>query len=858
MDPDGGSGAADARAGSDAGSADSGGLDADLPVAPAVISTAPQDGAERVLPSVAITITFSVPMRSAGAVRLGSGASEAAVEARVEGAVLTVRPVSPLAPRTEWTLRVDEAQSVQGGVLAEALELRFTTGGTEAVPPRLGELRTTVLDCRDRYVLPPEIEGPDGLGAFGWTFDVLHVPIAWTFANRGVMPWISDNSLTVPSARIDVERTPETGQCFVDELRSGLDQDLAAVLRAQSAFHDPSVGLDTLSVADYAAPTYPDDELNFPLTSAVWGLFAGVTPVEGAPEVEWDEALRASLEGIEAAYPSALAAALADFVHAVGEAHILRESAAGSVGSARWAQMARRIVPRAYERSDLLWLEPVTVLPDLSSRPGGGMELIELLELSDLNRAAQRVAGAADALLTAAIASGPFAGPDLDVLTPLGRFVVRPSARDDDGAPDDAALILDLGGDDAYPGRVASTHLDHLAASVLIDVSGADEYGPQDWSLRSTEDRSAVFANADGLTQGAGLFGVGLSIDAAGADVYRSTVFGQGIGLFGVGILDDREGEDIYDATYFGQGTGQVGVGLLLDRRGDDTYTLGSQGQGVGRPRGQGVLLDAEGDDDYLALHDDDPPELLEKYPVWFGSGYRDENRVVELNGELVGEEHNMSVAMGVGWGFRGDWFTDETNWAGGFGAAIDLGDGNDVRFADAMSMGQGFVYGMGLLYDDGGDDVYRAFWWSFGSGTHMGTGLMIENGGDDDLTIGQFSAALGHDTGVSWYLDLGGSDLYAGQMTYGRALDHGLAFFVEEGGDDIYEGTRGVNHGVCDINPEVPLDGLERLGLFMDLGGGADAYLTPNPAAANDTAWYQDPHRGGDPTEKRGIGLDR
>jgi len=425
---------------------------------------------------------------------------------------------------------------------------------------------------------------------------------------------------------------------------------------------------------------------------------------------------------------------------------------------------------------------------------------------------------------------------------------VRPSSTDDADAPDDAALIVDLGGDDAYPGRVGSTHRSHLAASVLIDVAGNDTYGPADWTLRTVERKASAFDHRDGLTQGAGLFGVGLVIDGAGDDTYRSTVFGQGMGLFGVGALYDVAGTDTYDATYFGQGAGQAGVGLLLDRAGDDVYTLGSSGMGMGRPRGQGVLLDLAGDDDYLALHDDDAPELLEKYPLWFPSGYRDE----------LDEEHNMSVAMGVGWGFRGDWFTDMTNWAGGLGAAIDLGDGNDVRFADAMSMGQGFVYGMGLLYDDGGDDAYRAFWWSFGSGTHMGTGVMMENGGNDDLTIGQFSAALGHDTGISWYIDGGGDDRYAGRMTYGRALDHGLAFFVEESGDDIYEGLLERNHGLCDINPEVPINGLDRLGLFMDLGGGADAYLTPNPFAENDGAWYQDPARGGAPTEKRGIGLDR
>jgi hypothetical protein len=835
--------AADAGGTSDAGA---------TPPAPEIIGTVPTDGATRVDPADPLVVTFSAPIAPDSGDRAtlspGGDGAPVALNATVEGSDLRLVPASPLAPRTDYVLQVAEVEGTRGGVQPEPLRLRFTTGGTEPVSPVLGSIDTSPLDCRDRYVLPAEIAGPEGLGQFGWEWSVLHVPVAWPFSNRGVMPWISDNSRSVPSVRVNAERAPETSRCLVEELRTGTSVGLAEVIRAQSAFHDPTVGLDTLSFATYAAPAYPDAELSFPLTSALWGLFTGITPVEGAPAVQWTAQSRAQIESVEAAYPEALVAALADFAHAVGEAHILRASAAGAPGSARWAQMARSIVPRAYDRSDLIWLEPVSVLPDLSEPQGGGTQLIDVLELADLNRAAQRVASAAEAVRAAAEASGPFEGPTLDVVTPVGRFLVRPSETAHTDAPDDAALVLDLGGDDAYPGTVGSTHLSHLAASVLIDVAGNDTYGPQDWTLRTATRKLDAFDFRDGLTQGAGLFGVGMVIDGAGDDVYRSTVFGQGVGLFGVGVLYDVAGGDSYDATYFGQGAGQVGVGLLLDGAGNDAYTLGSSGMGMGRPRGQGILLDVAGDDDYLALHDDDAPELLEKYPLWFPSGYRDE----------LDEEHNMSVAMGVGWGFRGDWFTDETNWAGGLGAAIDLGNGNDVRFADAMSMGQGFVYGMGLLYDDGGDDVYRAFWWSFGSGTHMGTGVMIENDGNDDLTIGQFSAALGHDTGISWYLDLGGDDLYAGRMTYGRALDHGLAFFVEESGDDIYEGLLQRNHGLCDINPDAPVDGLIRLGLFMDLGAGADAYLTPNPFAGNDAAWYQDPARGGIPSEKRGVGLDR
>ncbi len=827
---------------------------------PTVVGSTPADGADGVPADTSVRIVFSQPIdavASASAVTLtdaDGGALELVSLAPPDPQTLLFRLASSPPRGAQLVLRVAEAVGTSGVVQAEPFVASFRIDRLGAVPPRLGTLEVAALDCTDAYELPAEIDGPDGLAAVGLSWDDLHSTVAWVAPNRGVMPWISDNSRTVASVRIDVERGPNVGQCYVRAVRTATSSGGAAVVRALSAFHDPSVGLDSLTESFYRAPDYDEEGLDRPLTTALRGLFEALTPVAGSPMVAWSEGLEDDVLAVEEALPPVLAAALADFVLAVGEAHLLRESALNGVPFEAWSSIAEEIVARNYvARPDLRVLEPEPLL-DLT-RTFSGTEQIDLFELADMSRAAQRVFGASETLADVADDVREFDGPGLDVLTPVGRFVVRPGPVDHKDAPDDAALILDLGGDDQYPGRVASTHRPYLVASVLIDVVGNDRYGPEGFDLK-TASGGIAFSSQGAFTQGLGLLGVALLHDLSGDDTYRATLMSQGAGIMGVGALIDDRGVDSYHGTFFAQGTGQVGVGMLWDQAGDDAYVLGGHGQGVGRPRGLGTLIDGAGDDDYLALHDDDPPVLLEKYRVFFPSPYFDEGPPPEPGEEPVPEQHNQSVAQGVGWGFRFDWFTDETNWAGGFGSLLDFGSGRDVHFADAMSMGQGFVYGLGLLHDDGGDDIYRAFWWAFGSGTHMGTGMFMEGGGDDDLTIGQFSAGLGHDTGISWYIDRGGDDRYGGQMTYGRALDEGLSFFIEEGGMEIYEGINSTNHGICQ-HREPELLGLERVGLFIDLGGEVDAYLTGNVSAMNDASWYQSP-RGGSPAFKRGIGLDR
>ncbi|HJL42798.1 MAG TPA: Ig-like domain-containing protein [Myxococcales bacterium LLY-WYZ-16_1] len=808
------------------------------PEPPQVTGWTPQPGSVRVPRETSVRIRFSEAMDVATVaahlqatadrgdgprlVPLQVGAGEGPSE-------VTARPARSWPPVARVVVRLGTgALSAEGLALLESAELSFQTRGTVPTVPAVGQAAFEPLSCVDAWVPPAALEGPEGLSALGWDWRNLRAAPAWAVPVAASLPWVNDNSLALVGVRTEPRRAPDAGFCFVTAIR---DAPASAVLRVQSAFHDPTRGFDDLQLAAWTSPGYRTG-LDHPLTGAVWGLWEAFEP--GG----FSEADRATLEAYDEALSNEWAQALADFVHAAGEARLLREAAFSGWTETDVETLRRAVLDTAYAQTNFFVSEPLASL-DVLARVG------DELDLASVNRAAQRVMAATEAL--AALGDTPLPPISLEVETPLGALVIRPGDEDHTQVPEGALLVLDGGGDDVYDGQVAST-ADGRAVSVLLDLGGDDRYGPDRPLLERS--RSVALGSEDGFGQGFGLAGVAILFDVSGDDVYRGSVFTQGAAFAGVGALVDRGlGNDVYEAAYFSQGAAQYGAGLLDDDGGNDRYLVGSQGQGMGRPRGQGLLLDRDGGDDYVSLYVADPPGLPNGGPLWFPSGYTDAR----------GNNHNLSATQGVGWGLRPEWGTNGVAWSGGFGALVDLGTQSDLHFADTLAMGQGFVYGLGLLWDDGGSDFYRALWWGMGSGTHMGTGVMIEAGGDDDLSVNRVSAALGHDLGVSWYIDQGGDDVYGGGISFGRAYDEGNAFFLDLGGEDVYDGIFVQGFGSCHFSQGVRLPTVPRLGLFMDLGGGDDTYLTDNEAAANDARWEQVPFGAPEAVDqKKGLGFDR
>jgi len=336
----------------------------------------------------------------------------------------------------------------------------------------------------------------------------------------------------------------------------------------------------------------------------------------------------------------------------------------------------------------------------------------------------------------------------------------------------DAAVIVDLGGNDFYPDG-AGAACRQRPVSIVMDFNGDDHYG------------------ATGMvSQGSGFLGVGILIDMGGNDSYTGTAFSQGTGLMGVGILADYEGNDSYSGQTLTQGVGFWGVGLLLDGSGEDRYDAHLLAQGVGGPKGVGLLIDVTGDDAYRATG---------RFQSTYGS-----------DGVFSG------FSQGFGFGFRG-------HPSGGIGALID-GDGEDRFQAGNFSQGGGYFFGLGILKNSGnGDDFYIGSRYGQGFSAHSALGILMDDGGDDRYSgmVGALQGAA-WDKGAAALVDKKGNDLYdAGMLFFSQAAaaHNGCSIFIDEAGTDQYifenENKIGGNH----------YHGGSSLSIFIDNGGEPDQY---------------------------------
>lgn len=329
----------------------------------------------------------------------------------------------------------------------------------------------------------------------------------------------------------------------------------------------------------------------------------------------------------------------------------------------------------------------------------------------------------------------------VQIILPNGEaFIIAGEAND--VHTEEAVFILDLGGDDLYTGKAAQ-------AAVIIDMAGNDTYragkialGAGVLSLGVLWDKSGDdYYHAEALTQGFGAFGVGILMDDAGNDTYRAQLFAQGSSrTYGVGLLADREGNDLYQAggrfihkpllekegaTFsFAQGFSigyrpnrSGGIGLLWDGAGDDTYTAGTYSQGASYWFSFGCLQDDSGNDKYVAFY------------------------------------YSQASAMHIT-----------------VAALIDKA-GYDVYTCHMGAIHAiGHDWGVAMLWDAAGNDVYAGDS-SPGVGVANGIGIFIDSEGNDRYMGTPGIANPARDTGsVGLFVDLGGQD------QYGRGLeDEGL-----------------------------------------------------------------------------------
>jgi hypothetical protein len=325
----------------------------------------------------------------------------------------------------------------------------------------------------------------------------------------------------------------------------------------------------------------------------------------------------------------------------------------------------------------------------------------------------------------------------------------------------DVHLTIDLGGNDSYLGR-AGSGIGY--ASVLIDLGGDDNHKAPD------------------LGAGSGLLGVGLAYHYGGHDNYRGQSLAFGAGLAGVGMFFRDGGNDSYQSVALSQGFGQFGIGVLIDTRGNDLYEANLFAQGAARTQGVGWLIDRIGNDTYraggLVLHQPLFDDVHFSFSQGFASGY------AGIDGGL----------------------------SGGVGLVTDL-SGDDAFLGETYCQAAADWYALGSLYNGEGRDTYRGHHFAQAAGTRSGAGYLIELGGDDSYIVSSgASHALGQDYGVGVLFDRAGNDVYAGgESRPGIGNANGLGLFIDVDGADRYFGPPGVGNLAR---------GTGSLGLFLDLNG--------------------------------------
>ncbi|MGH2692197.1 MAG: hypothetical protein ACRDHM_06805 [Actinomycetota bacterium] len=382
---------------------------------------------------------------------------------------------------------------------------------------------------------------------------------------------------------------------------------------------------------------------------------------------------------------------------------------------------------------------------------------------------------------------------------------------------EDAALLIDLGGNDVYRnGAGAAPFLppgdsDYIGVSVNIDLAGNDTY------IASTESRPPEGTNPFAVQGAAFGGGVGILVDQAGDDTYTAHTgagskndirwgVAQGAGFGGTGALFDRAGSDHYSLTgddgendwifLIGQGAATnspdgAGIGVLIDQStGDDDYLLDAGdvaqsdwdpdrlpvaravlGQGAAWLSSAAVLHDEGGNDGFTASAssrslgvDRYPDPGFGAFPIYF------------LFGAVGGSRQAPSaLAYAQGWASLS-----------GSTAMLITGDGDTTYEIDASSVGMASSDAQGqgrairstafaLLHDRAGNDSYSATA-SLEHDVEMTVGDSCREAGGKPCSGAQALVTAGRDGDLVTHVAAQGAGFY------------GQALLVDLNGNDRFE----------------------------------------------------------------------
>jgi len=360
--------------------------------------------------------------------------------------------------------------------------------------------------------------------------------------------------------------------------------------------------------------------------------------------------------------------------------------------------------------------------------------------------------------------------------TPIGQIALNGDGDDRYGLGP-YLLIIDTGGNDHYQSGGAATSPAN-PVGLLLDLAGDDTYE----------------AKSDGAF-GAGVFGYGFHLDAAGNDTYKGPGMACGAGVFGAGALLDRSGKDRYEINRLGEGAAYHGIGILSDLAGDDAYHCFTQAQGFGGVRGVGVLVDREGNDRYEANDTkiDYPSPQTKEHNTSLAQGCAFGRRAHPGDGHSLaggvgllvdgkGDDHYKCGVFGQGTSYwyglgmlvdlagddvyEGVWYVQGASAHYGVAALVDLAGNDRYKATATQSQGHGHDYSTGWLHDLKGNDTYECPSNAMGSALYNGIGILWDEAGDDtyrtgDSSLGFAGTARAGALCLGLFIDRGGKNTF-------------------------------------------------------------------------------------------------
>lgn len=268
-------------------------------------------------------------------------------------------------------------------------------------------------------------------------------------------------------------------------------------------------------------------------------------------------------------------------------------------------------------------------------------------------------------------------------------------------------------------------------------------------------------------------------IDFGGDDIYRGPAGGTG-DLRRLAVVVDLSGNDRYQALNAAFGSGTYGIGLLLDCAGDDVYRGGDRCLGYGAA-GVGMWFDLDGKDD------------IEIGSLGGGFGLAGIGLAADLGAAADLHKATGTEAFGCGLtGGLGLFFDEGGDDQRQLGLAVVSMHGRDETLSQGFGYGSGvapeLAGGLGVFLDLAGVDKYSAAGAAFGVGARGGLGVFRDFGGADTYQAGFAALGAAFDTGFGAFIDDAGDDIYAATaLACGAAIGHSAAWFLDEAGDDGY-----------------------------------------------------------------------